>query len=45
MRCFRALILAFLAVAMALPAGAQTVADMEQAWRGWMTRNLSLIHI
>ena len=39
MHCFRVLILAFLLAATGLPAAAQTVADIEQAWRGWMSRN------
>ena len=39
MHCFRVLILAVLLAATTLPAAAQTVAEIEQAWRGWMTRN------
>ena len=34
-----ALLLAFLAAIASLPARAQTVAEVEQAWRGWMSRN------
>jgi len=39
MHCFRVLILAVLLAATTLPAAAQTVAEIEQAWRGWMSRN------
>ena len=39
MRRFRVLILALLLMAPAAEARAQTVADIEVAWRGWMNRN------
>ena len=39
MRRFRVLFLALLLMAAAAEARAQTVADIETAWRGWMNRN------